>query len=79
MDSRRPGDFHAHGRGLSARGAVSRALTALRADVLGGRGPGADHAEIEHHTRCRRTLAGRSMIEHLQETARRTASFRSTD
>lgn len=78
MDSQRAADLDARAREFRSSIDAARALTALRTGVLGGRGPGADDAEVEDHTSRRRSLGGRPVIEYLDETARRTESFRST-
>ncbi|WP_217923101.1 hypothetical protein [Miltoncostaea oceani] len=78
MGSRRAADPDPT-REFRSRIDAARTITALRARLLGGRGPGADDDEVARHTRRRSSLAGRPVVEHLEEVAARTATLRSAD
>lgn len=54
-------------------------LRRARAELMGGRGPGADEEEIAAHTRNRVVVAGMSATRRLELAARDTARARGDD
>ena len=55
---------------------VQEQLRRVRADLMGGRGPGATEAEVAVHTRNRTIIAGEYVTGQLERSAQQTAHAR---